>query len=73
MLIAPAQRYDTLSRSLHWLMAAIIVASWALIRIKGWFAKGSAERASVSSLHKQLGIALLLLLPCACRGAGAIP
>jgi cytochrome b561 len=73
MLIAPAQRYDTLSRSLHWLMAAIIAASWALIRIKGWFAKGSAERASVSSLHKQLGIALLLLLPCACRGAGAIP
>ena len=62
MLIAPVRRYDTLSRSLHWLMAAIIVASWALIRMNGWFPKGSAERASVSSLHEQLGIALLRML-----------
>jgi superoxide oxidase len=62
MLSTPAQRYDTLSRSLHWLMAAIIVASWALIRVKGWFPKGSEGRESVSSLHEQLGIALLLLL-----------
>jgi hypothetical protein len=62
MLITPAQRYDTLSRSLHWLMAAIVVASWALIRIKGWFPKGSTKRASVSSLHEQLGAAVLLLL-----------
>jgi cytochrome b561 len=43
-------------------MVALIVASWALIRMKGWFPKGSAERASVSSLHEQPGIAVLLLL-----------
>jgi cytochrome b561 len=60
--MTPAQRYDTLSRALHWLMAAFIVASWALIRMKVWFPRGSAERASVSSLHEQLGIAVLLLL-----------
>lgn len=48
-------RYDPLSRALHWATAALVVASFALALWPG-SVKGSAE------LHKSLGLALLFVV-----------
>ena len=59
----PHPRYDRLSVWLHWLMAALLLAQWAL----GWWMTGipkdgTGARAWWFNLHKSLGLALLALL-----------
>lgn len=50
-------------RSLHWLMALILIAAWALIYAKGIFEKGSDEREFLKHMHVLAGLAVFTLLP----------
>lgn len=50
-------------RSLHWLMAFILIAAWTLIYAKGIFEKGSDAREFLKHLHVLAGLAILTLLP----------
>lgn len=58
----PANRYDALSRSIHWMAAGLIVLAWALIEVHDAFPKGSDGRKLIGTLHMQLGLAVLVLL-----------
>ena len=55
-------RYDSFARALHWLMAGLIVLAWTVIELKGLFPRGSSNRALVTSLHVQLGLAVAAFL-----------
>lgn len=56
-------KVSLLLRSLHWLMAFILVAAWALIYAKGMFEKGSDARELFKHLHMLAGLAIFTLLP----------
>lgn len=59
---APAlpSNYDAVSRSLHWLMALLIVATFALGLVVDLFPK--SWESGIVLMHKDIGIAILLLL-----------
>lgn len=50
-------------RGLHWLMAIVVAAVWALIYAKGLFAKGSLERDAVKQAHIFAGLMVFGLIP----------
>lgn len=50
-------------RGLHWLMALVIIAAWALIYAKGLFAKGTFERDAVKQAHMFAGLVVFGLVP----------
>jgi len=52
-----------LLRCLHWFMALILVAAWALIYAKGIFEKGSDTREFLKHMHVLAGLAIFTLLP----------
>lgn len=52
-----------LLRCLHWFMALILVAAWALIYAKGIFEKGSDTREFLKYMHVLAGLAIFTLLP----------
>lgn len=54
-------RYGELAIILHWLMAALIVAVYALIELRELFPKGSEPRDAMKALHFMLGLSVLLL------------
>ena len=57
-----AQRYGTLSVSLHWLMFLLIVAVYACIELREFYPKGSDIRAAFKTWHFTLGLTVLSLV-----------
>lgn len=55
-------RYRTILIGLHWLMAALIIAAYASIELKGFFPKGSDPRLLMKSIHYGLGLGVLSLV-----------
>lgn len=54
-------RYGNLAIVLHWLMAALILAVYALIELRELFPKGSEQREAMKALHFMLGLSVFLL------------
>ena len=48
--------------AMHWLMALLIAAVFALIELREIFPKGSVPRETMKSLHFSLGLAVLALV-----------
>lgn len=57
----PSHRYNHAARWLHWIMAVLIIAAYALILSRGEFMRGTPERMLVVQSHYWAGIAVLLL------------
>lgn len=55
-------RYSPWLRRLHWLIALLIVAAWALSEARGYTQRGSDLRAAVTWTHIQFGFAVILLM-----------
>ncbi|MFD2756605.1 cytochrome b [Comamonas terrae] len=71
-------RSDTYSRPLvllHWLVFVAAALAVAAIEIKGFFPKGSPERAQMAVWHESFGLAVLLLmtLRLAVRASTGVP
>lgn len=56
------QAFGTLARWFHWGMAALILASLALIEIADVAPRGSTLRAAIRDWHAQLGLLVLALV-----------
>ncbi|WP_184415200.1 cytochrome b [Rhodocyclus tenuis] len=57
-------RYDPLTRLLHWGMFFLLLAVCALVELHEIFPKGSSGRTAMMALHMSLGvIALIMVLP----------
>lgn len=54
-------RYDTLTRSLHWLIALLVVATYGLGLFRETLPKGDF-RTALLALHMSVGLALLALM-----------
>ncbi|MBP0598319.1 cytochrome b [Herbaspirillum sp. LeCh32-8] len=57
----PLHRYNAAARWLHWIIALLIIAAYALILSHGEFPRGSPERTLVVQSHFWAGIAVLIL------------
>jgi cytochrome b561 len=55
-------RYGGIARTLHWLMAVLIIVTIAIMELHGYAARGSALRAGISSAHYQIGVAVFFLV-----------
>lgn len=55
-------RYSRWSIGLHWLMAALLIATAATMELKGIYPKGSAGRELMKSVHFSLGLSVLALV-----------
>ncbi|WP_226507411.1 cytochrome b [Pseudomonas sp. MWU16-30317] len=59
---ATAQRYSTLSISLHWLMLVLFVGVYACIELKGFMPRGSIARSLLLGVHGLLGLGIFALV-----------
>lgn len=59
---ASSQRYDGLTRTFHWLTAALVIFMFASAHIWENLAKGAPLRKGLQSVHISLGIALAVLI-----------
>jgi cytochrome b561 len=57
-----AQRYGTVSVSLHWLMFLLLVAVYACIELREIYPKGSDPREALKAWHFTLGLTVLALV-----------
>ena len=55
------ERYGTLSVSLHWLMAVMLIAIYVTMNLHESFPKGSAMRSGLKTWHYMLGLSVLVL------------
>ncbi len=60
MTVAVPARYDAVARTLHWVMAAAIMALWVVGHMIDALPKGPV-RSEVIGLHKAIGVVLLVL------------
>ena len=58
----PAPRYDATLRTLHWAMAAIIIAAIALGVVAAFLTPGTSPRVEILTIHKSLGMTALVLI-----------
>lgn len=58
----PDDRYDRLSRTFHWLTAAVVIFMFASAHIWENLEKGTALRKGLQSVHISLGIAMAVLI-----------
>lgn len=56
-----AGRYDRLTRTMHWLTLAVMIATFATIELRVLFAKGTWARDEIKNWHFALGIVILLM------------
>ena len=54
--------FGTIARALHWSMALLIVASLAMIELRGWAPRGSTLRAGLRDWHSQVGLVVFTLV-----------
>jgi len=68
-------RYGTASIALHWLMLAVLMATYACIELREAYPKGSLPRESLKQWHFMLGLSVLALvwLRLALRATGETP
>lgn len=59
---SPTDRYDRLTRTLHWLTAAVVIFMFASAHIWETLEKGTPLRKGLQSVHISLGIALAVLI-----------
>lgn len=57
-----SERYDRLTRTFHWLTAALVIFLFASAHIWDNLEKGTALRKGLQSVHISLGIALAVLI-----------
>jgi cytochrome b561 len=57
-----ASSYGRVSRTLHWVVALLVIAALVLIETRGYFPRGAPERTAFANWHYQLGLAALALL-----------
>ncbi|AYF47457.1 cytochrome b [Pseudomonas fluorescens] len=58
----PVDRYDRLTRTFHWLTAAVVIFMFASAHIWENLEKGTPLRKGLQSVHISLGIALAVLI-----------
>ncbi|NWA82077.1 cytochrome b [Pseudomonas sp. D2002] len=58
----PSDRYDRLTRTFHWLTAAVVIFMFASAHIWENLEKGTPLRKGLQSVHISLGIAMALLI-----------
>ncbi|SMP67663.1 cytochrome b [Noviherbaspirillum suwonense] len=56
-----ATAYGGISIAFHWVMAALLVAVYAFMELRGIFPKGSAGRELMKNAHFMLGLSVLAL------------
>lgn len=56
------ERYGTISISLHWLMAVLMVAVYACIELRELYPKGSDPREALKAWHFMLGLSIFGLV-----------
>ena len=54
--------YGSVARAFHWGMALLILASLAMIELRGWAPRGSALRGSLRDWHSQAGLVVFALV-----------
>ena len=54
--------FGGVARAFHWGMALLVLASLAMIEVRGWAPKGSALRAGLRDWHAQAGLVVLALV-----------
>jgi cytochrome b561 len=54
--------YGAVSRTLHWVVAILVIGALALIESRGWFPRGAPERTAFAEWHYQLGLAAFALV-----------
>jgi superoxide oxidase len=54
-------RYGTIARSLHWLVAALVIATVTIAELRGYTVRGSDLRKLASNAHYQIGIGIFIL------------
>ena len=54
--------FGSVARALHWSMAILIVASLAMIELRGWAPRGGALRAGLRDWHSQVGLVVFALV-----------
>jgi cytochrome b561 len=59
---SPSSRYGRWSIALHWLMAALLIATAAAMELRGIYPKGSDGRELLKSAHYTLGVAVFALV-----------
>jgi cytochrome b561 len=55
-------RYGTMARTLHWAMAALLIATLIIAEARGYTARGSDLRRLVSNAHYQIGVGIFILV-----------
>lgn len=70
-----ANRYDSLSIGIHWLMLLLLAAVYASMELRGLFPKGSDPREAMKLWHFMLGLSVLglVLIRLAVRVSGKTP
>jgi len=58
----PADRYDRLTRTFHWLTAALVIFMFASAHVWENLEKGTPLRKGLQSVHISLGIAMAVLI-----------
>jgi cytochrome b561 len=58
---ATAARYSPAQRSLHWLMAALVLAVYLAIEQRGLFPRGTTARMAMTQSHFWLGLSVFVL------------
>jgi cytochrome b561 len=58
----PSSRFSGWSIALHWLMAALLVATAATMELRGMYPKGSDARDLLKTAHYTLGVAVFALV-----------
>ncbi|GAB3732212.1 cytochrome b [Silanimonas algicola] len=55
-------RYAAPQRWIHWAVAGLVAAAYALAEFRGWFPRGTPIRSAMMPLHFWAGIIVMLLL-----------
>lgn len=58
----PSSRFNGWSIALHWLMAALLVATAATMELRGMYPKGSDARELMKTAHYTLGVTVFALV-----------
>src|SRR6185437_11032292 len=53
--------YGSIARSLHWLVASLVIATLVIAELRGHTTRGSDLRKLVSNAHYQIGVAIFIL------------
>jgi cytochrome b561 len=55
-------RYGSVARSLHWVMAALLITTLIIMEARGYTERGSDLRRSLGDAHYQIGVGIFILV-----------